>query len=125
MLLAIVLLFIGSTVMAGEFNLPQDRTKIPSSSGMTFKGEYMRTQLMQPGGTISQRGWQKGDVQLIMNTFQYENLPYSWYFVNIRTGHFSGRIDIDNDGYYEEDFNQSDGMARKWHFKPAWPTAYE
>jgi len=104
--------------------MPNSRYTVPDGSGMEYLGNRKVTQKMQSGGTITMRGYQKGDVQLVTMTFKNEDRPYCWWYSDMK-GSSVGRCDINNDGKYEYDFGGEGRTGHKLYFKKYWPTAYE
>lgn len=104
--------------------LPESRYEIPDGSGWQYLGHRMVTQKMKANGTITMRGFQKDNVQLITMTFKDEIRPYCYWYSDMN-GSSIGRCDIDNDKKYEYDFGGKGRTGHTFYFKPAWPTADE
>lgn len=105
--------------------IPKNRSVVPDGSGMKFLGQRMVSQKMKPNGSISMKGWQKGnEYQLITMSFSGETRPYCYWYSDMN-GSSVGRCDVDNDGSYEYDFDGRGRTGHKLYFKPQWPTADE
>lgn len=123
-ILLAIAMFLSTAAFA--FDLPRSRSVVPNTDSYNYLGKNMVTQTMQSNGTISMKGYQKGNIQFITMTFDREARPYCWWYADVNSGASKGRCDINNDEIYEYDFDSTSGRSgRVLYFKPFWPTAYD
>ena len=111
---------------AGEASKPVVQSGyhgLPSTNGYTFAGQYDEDRSDRiPGKETLLKGYQKGDIVFVQAFYKGKKYPWSFWYVNTKTGQtFNTRTDVNNDRNYEtyvaRGLSNVDVDHKKWGLK--------